>query len=276
MKSIFEYADYHLFLKNLFESRASNGFSLTYEELGRKVGFTSKGFVTQIIQGKSKIPLSKIRKFGKALGLNKKELEYFELLVQFEHAKGRERKNRIFNSLSTRFKTRITHMGADKFDFYSAWYYSAIRSLLSYYHFKDDYKGLARQLNPAITPGQAKKAIGLMERLSMIRKDENGYYQVTDRMITSGDAADTLAIVNYQRVTMDLAKEALDRFKKQERSASTLTLGLSEKGYALLVDKIAALRAELMAIAQYDTQIDRVIQVNVHAFPLTKSPKERS
>jgi uncharacterized protein (TIGR02147 family) len=276
MKSIFEYADYHLFLKNFFENRTSNGFSLTYEELGRKVGFTSKGFVTQIIQGKSKIPLSKIMKFGGALGLNKKELEYFELLVQFEHAKSRDQKNIIFNRLSTRFKTRMTHMGADKFDFYSAWYYSAIRSLLSYYHFKDDYKGLARQLNPAITPGQAKKAIGLMERLSMIRKDENGYYQVTDRMITTGDSADAIAIVNYQRATMDLAKEALDRFKKQERSASTLTLGLSEKGYASLVEKIGRLRAELMALAQYDTHVDRVIQVNLHAFPLTKSPKERS
>jgi len=276
MKSIFEYADYHLFLKDLFETHASNGFPLTYEELGKRVGFTSKGFVTQIIQGKSRIPLRKIHKFGQALSLSKKALGYFELLIQFEHAKGREQKNRIFERLSTRFKTPVTRIGQDKFDFYSTWYYSAIRSLLSYYPFKDNYTDLARQLNPSITSGQARKAIGLMERLSMIRKDEEGHYHLTDRMITTGDNAGSLALVNYQRVTMDLAKEALDRFKKHERSASTLTLGLSEKGYAALIQKVAEFRADLMAIARYDTHIDRVIQVNVHAFPMTKSPKERS
>jgi uncharacterized protein (TIGR02147 family) len=275
MKSIFEYADYHLFIKDLLESYASNRSSLTYEELGKRVGFTSKGFVTQIIQGKSKIPLRKIEKFGRALALKKKEQEYFGLLVTFEHAKHREQKNRIFSELSTRFKTRIAHMGPDKFDFYSAWYYSAIRSLLSYYAFQGDYKELARQLDPAITSGQAKKAILLLERLAMIRKDKNGHYRLTDRMISSGDDADSLALVNYQRSTMDLAKEALDHFKKHERSSSTLTLGLSKEGYAAAVEKIAGLRAELMAIARYDTKIDRVIQVNLHAFPLTKSPKER-
>jgi uncharacterized protein (TIGR02147 family) len=274
MKSIFEYSDYHLFLKDLFENDASNGFSLTYEELGKKVGFTSKGFVTQIIQGKSKIPLRKAEKFGTALGLKKKEREYFELLVAFEHAKRREQKNKIFTTLSTRFKTRIAHMGPEKFDFYSTWYYSAVRSLLSYYPFKGDYRELARHLNPAITPGQAKKAIGLLQRLSMIAKDNNGLYRLTGRMISSGDDADSLALVNYQRSTMDCAKEALDRFKKHERSSSTLTLGLSKEGYAAVVDKIAGLRAELMAIARYDTKIDRVIQVNLHAFPLTKSHKE--
>jgi uncharacterized protein (TIGR02147 family) len=275
MKSIFNYADYHFFLKDVFESRTPNGFSFTYEDFGERVGFTSKGFVTQIIQGKSKIPLRKIKKFGTALALNKKEIEYFELLVLFEHARSREQKNRIFNELSAKFKTRISHVGADKFDFYSTWYYSAVRSLLSYYPFTGDYKDLARQLNPAITPGQAKKAVALLERLSMVKKDGDGTYRLTERMISTGDAVDSLGLINYQRSTMDLAKDALDRYTKQERSASTLTLGLSKKGYAAIVEKLAGLRADLMAIAQYDTKIDRVIQVNVHAFPLTRSPKEQ-
>jgi len=275
MKPIFDYSDYHLYLKDLFENSASKGVSITYEELGKQIGFTSKGFVTQIIQGKSKIPMSKIEKFGKVLGLKKKELEYFALLVQLEHAKGREQKNRIFKELSEKFKTRISRIGADKFDFYNEWYYSAVRSLLAYHPFNGDYNDLARQLSPAITPGQAKKAVELMERLMLVNKDENGFYHLADRMITTGDTADGIAIVNYQRATMDLAKESLDRFKRHRRSAATLTLGLSKKGYDAVVEKIERLRAELMAVAQYDTDIDRVIQVNVHAFPLTKSRKEQ-
>jgi uncharacterized protein (TIGR02147 family) len=274
MKPIFEYSDYRLFLHDYLLNAKSDGMELTYEELGRRVGFSSKGFVTQILQGKSKIPKDKIRSFGDALGLKKKQLDYFELLVQFDQAKTHCAKNECFQKLSSQFKTRIRHVGPDKYDFYSAWYYSAIRSLLAYYPFNGDYKKLAQQLTPAITPGQAKKSIELLERLSLIVKKQDGYYHLTDRILSTGDAVDSVALVNFQQATMDLAKEALERFPKERRDSSTLTLGLSEQGYRAAVEKIAALRKELLDIARFDTKIDRVIQINLHAFPLTKLAKE--
>jgi len=274
MKPIFEYSDFRLFLRDYLLAAKSRGAKLTYEELGRKVGFTSRGFVTQIIQGTSRIPEDKIGAFGNALSLKKKELEYFELLVHFNQAKTHRTKNESFKKLTSGFKTRIRHIGSDNYEFYSKWYYSAIRSLLGYYPFTGDYKELANQLTPAITPGQAKKAIALLERLSLIVKKEDGCYHVTDRLLTSGDAVDSVALVNFQQVTMDLAKDALETFPKKQRDASTLTLGLSREGYRAAVEKIATLRRELLDIARFDRQIDRVIQVNLHAFPLTKIPEE--
>lgn len=275
MKPIFEYSDYRLFLHDYLLDARAGGKLLTYEELGRKIGFTSKGFVTQIIQGKSKIPKDKIPAFGQALGLKKKEQEYFELLVRFNQAKTHRAKNDDFQKLASRFKTRIRHIGPDKYDFYSAWYYSAVRSLLAYYPFSGDYKKLAQQLTPGITPGQAKKSIELLERLSLIIKKEDGYYQLTDRIVSTGDSVDSVALVNFQQATMDLAKEALERFPKERRDSSTLTLGLSEDGYRACVAKIASLRKELLDIARFDREIDRVIQINLHAFPLTKIPEEK-
>ena len=270
MKPIFEYSDYRLFLRDYLLDARSRGEVLTYEELGRRVGFASKGFVTQIIQGKCNIPRDKIRKFGLALGLAKKEQGYFELLVQFDQAKTHRTKNENFQKLVSRFRTRIRHIGPDKYDFYSAWYYSAIRSLLAYYPFNGDYKKLARQLTPAITPGQAKKAVELLERLSLVVKKEDGRYHLTDRILSTGDSVGSVALANFQQATMDLVKEALERFPKNERDSSTLTLGLSEEGFRAASKKIAALRKELLDIARFDRKIDRVIQVNLHAFPLTK------
>jgi uncharacterized protein (TIGR02147 family) len=275
MKPIFEYSDYRLFLRDYLLAAKSRGIPLTYNELGRKVGFSSKGFVTQIIQGICKIPKDKIRKFGRALGLKKKEQSYFELLVRFDQAKTHHARNENFKKLSSGFKTRIRHIGPDKYDFYSIWYYSAIRSLLGYFPFTGDYKKLAEQLTPAITPGQAKKAIELLERLSLIVKKEDGCYYLTDRILSTGDSVDSMALVNFQQATMDLAKEAIERFPLERRDSSTLTLGLSEEGYRAAVEKIAALRRELLDVARFDRQIDRVIQVNLHAFPLTKVAKEK-
>jgi len=274
MKPIYEYSNYRFFLHDYLLDAKSQGVQLTYEELGRKVGFTSRGFVTQIIQGKCKIPPDKIRKFGKALRLKKKEQDYFELLVRFDQARSHREKNESFKKLTLKFKTRIRHIGPDKYDFYSTWYYSAIRSLLAYYPFTDDYKKLGQQLIPAITPGQAKKAIELLKRLSLIAKKEDGFYHVTDRIITTGDSVDSVALINFQQATMDLAKEALDRFPKEQRDSSTLTLGLSEDGYRAAIAKIAALRKEILDIARFDKKIDRAVQINFHAFPLTRIRKE--
>ena len=179
-------------------------------------------------------------------------------------------KNEYFQKLSSGFKTRIHNVGPDQYEFYSAWYYSAIRSLLAYYPFDGDYRKLGQQLHPAISPGQAKKAISLLERLSLIAGQEDGAYRLTERLLSTGGTVESLAVVNFQRTTMDLAKEALERFPKDKRDSSTLTLGLSEAGYRAAVEKIAELRRELLDIARFDHDIDRVIQVNLHAFPLTR------
>ena len=275
MKPIFEYSDYRLFLRDYLLEARSRGGILTYEELGRRVGFASKGFVTQIIQGKCNIPKDKIRTFGRALGLKKKEQRYFELLVRFDQAKTHRAKNESFQKLTSRFKTRIRHIGPDKYEFYRTWYYSAIRSLLAYHPFTGDYKNLAQQLTPAITPGQARKAVELLTRLSLIVIKEDGYYHLTDRILSTGDSIGSIALANFQRATMDLAKEALERFQKPERDSSTLTLGLSKEGYRAASQKIAALRKDLLDIARFDRKIDRVIQINLHAFPLTKIAKEK-
>ena len=275
MKPIFEYSDYRVFLIDYLSRARSRGVPLTYEELGKRVGFTSKGFVTQIIQGKSNIPKNKILSFALALELKKKESEYFELLVLFNQAKTHRVKNEYFQKLVSCFKTRMPHIGPDKYDFYSAWYYSAIRSLLSYYPFKGNYKKLAQQLSPAITPGQAKKAIELLERLSLIDKKDDGCYHLTDRIISTGDSVDSLTLINFQQATMDLAKDALERFPRERRDSSTLTLGLSDEGYRATVAKISELRKDLLDIARFDRNIDRVIQVNLHAFPLTKDNMEQ-
>jgi uncharacterized protein (TIGR02147 family) len=114
-----------------------------------------------------------------------------------------------------------------------------------------------------------------LERFGLIVRGEDGFYQLTDRLITTGESFVSHAVIEFQREAMDLAKEALETFPKAERSASTLTLGLSEAGYRAVEEKLRTLRRELVEIARFDQGIDRVIQVNLHAFPLTRTRKEK-
>jgi uncharacterized protein (TIGR02147 family) len=271
--SIFAYSDYRLFLRDWLQAQKSEGHPITYEALGEAAGFTSKGFLTQILQGKTNLPERMIGEFAKALGLKKKERDYFELLVRFNQAKRAKARADLYARIQDGFKADVKALALDQFEYYRKWYYSAIRSLLGYHPFRGDFAELARQLEPAITPAQAKRAIALLEGLGLIARKEDGLYHLTDRLITTGESFVSHAVIEFQRETMDLAKEALETFPKAERSASTLTLGLSEAGYKAMTEKLAALRKELVEIARFDQGIDRVIQVNLHAFPLTRKRK---
>lgn len=274
--SIFAYSDYRLFLRDWLQARKSAGQPITYEALGEAAGFTSKGFLTQILQGKSNLPARMIGDFAKALGLKKKERDYFDLLVRFNQAKRARERADLHARIREGFGAEARALALEQFEYYRKWYYSAVRSLLGYYPFRGDYAALARQLEPAITPAQAKRAIALLERFGLIARGEDGLYRLTERLITTGESSVSHAVIEFQRETMDLAKRALESFPKAERSASTLTLGLSESGYRALEEKLRTLRRELVEIARFDRGIDRVIQVNLHAFPLTRHRKREA
>jgi uncharacterized protein (TIGR02147 family) len=271
--SIFDYSDYRLFLRDWLQAQKADGHPITYEALGEAAGFTSKGFLTQILQGKTNLPERMIGDIAKALDLRKKERDYFDLLVRFNQAKRASQRAELHKRIQEDFKAEAKALALEQFEYYQKWYYSAVRSLLGYYAFSGDYADLAKQLEPAITPAQAKRAVSLLEQLGLIQKKADGLYHPSDRLITSGEASVSHALIQFQRETMDLAKEALENVPKPKRSASTLTLGLSEAGYKALEEKLRILRKEMVEIAKFDKGIDRVIQVNLHAFPLTRTPR---
>jgi uncharacterized protein (TIGR02147 family) len=271
--SIFDYSDFCLFLKDWLHEKKSHGDPLTYEAFGEAVGFTSKGFLTQILQGKTKVPARMVELIADVLGLKKIEREYFGLLVQFNQAKTAAQRAKFHQMILDQFRFETKPLALEKFEYYQKWYYSAVRSLLGYYPFKGDFAELAKQLDPPLTLAQAKRAIKLLEVLELIQKKEDGFYHLTDRLITSGESFVSHAVIKFQRDAMDLAKEALENFPKSKRSGSTLTLGLSEAGYKAIEEKLKVLRQEMVEIARFDTHIDRVVQINLHAFPLTRLPK---
>jgi uncharacterized protein (TIGR02147 family) len=196
--------------------------------------------------------------------------------VKFNQANNHAQRNKYYEKIISGFRARIETLDPEKFDFYKKWYYSAIRSLLGYYPFNGDYEKLAKQLNPAITPGQARKAIQLLKRLGLIEQKEDGYYHLKDRMITTGGTVKSVAVTNFQQETMLLAREALGRFPRNQRNSATLTLGLSEQGYRAVEERLAVLRKDLFEIARFDKGINRVVQVNLHAFPLTRLQEEKN
>ncbi len=270
MIDIYKYTDYRKYLRDYYEAKRASQKDFTHRHISQAMGFKSTGTFAQILQGKTNISPQTLTHFVEFLALKKGEADYFQLMVLFNQSKSHTEKKRHFEKILAFPKSNLKQVDATQYAFFEKWYYSVIHEVLAFHPFKDDYRELARLLEPPIATSEAQKAIRLLEELKLIRKNAEGWYEKSDAVITSGYDTRSLAVNQFIIETLDLAKTALDKLPREERSLSALTLSLPEDGYELLEAKVKAFRRELLELARNCTEPKRVVQVNFQLFPVTR------
>lgn len=270
--SVFDFTDYREFLKAYYQFEKLTNPAFSYRYFASRAKMNSSGFYKNVIDGKKSLGRSLTTRFASAMKLKKKEAEYFENMVFFNDADTIEEKLIYFERMMSLRKLDAYLIQTNQFEYYSKWYYSAIRELIGFLKIKDDFVLLSQTLNPPIRPDQAEKAIKVLLELKFISRDEKGYFTLSQNHITTGSEVRSLNVAQYQIACMDLAKEAIDRFKPAVRDMSTLTLSISEQAFPIIKDEIISFRKKLLSIEKQFPNPDRVYQLNTHFFPLSKIP----
>jgi uncharacterized protein (TIGR02147 family) len=274
MIDIFEYIDYRKLLKDLYEQEKGEKPFFSYRYIAQKVGFSSAGFFTNIIARKRNISPQMLLRFASLFKFNRAQTEYFELLVLFDQAKNHKEKKYYFERILASKRSKLKIVDKQHYEFYSKWYYTAVRELMNVYSFcgesDEEYKELAKMLAPPITTAEARKSIEFLEKAGFIAKNDRGIYRQTEPLISTGYEAKSVAISNFQMATADLAKEAIDRFERDKRSLSTLTLSLSKEGYETIMERLKMFHREVLETAKEDKKCDRIYHLNFHVFPMSK------
>lgn len=268
MPDIFAYLDYRAFLRDWFaETKAANP-AFSYRLAARKIG-CHPGFLIRVMKGDKNISSEMAFRFSALLKLNRRALEYFDLLAQTARAGSPAEKKFLGERIAAYRGTKMKTLEADRYEFFTKWYYSAIRELLEFHAFRSNFTELARTLVPPIKPSEARKAIEVLERLKLICKEPSGNYVRTDAVITTGEGWKSRAILDYQLETLELAKDALVRLPPEDRNVSTVTLCLSHPTYQAIIEKLKTFRREALELARNDGHPDQVCQLNVQLFPLS-------
>jgi len=280
--NVFDYTDYRRYLADYYHERKLVSKAFSYRFFARKANINSVGLYKDVVEGRQRLGRALIFKFSSAIGHAKKEAEYFENMVFFNEAESVEERTMFFERMIACQKTKSHIVDATKYEYYQKWYYSALRSLIALAKFTDsenDHKKIAAILNPRIRPDEAKKAIGVLERLGFIQKNDEGVLVVADTVITTGivkpDATITaLNVINFQKEVTALANESIDRFGVELVNISTLTLGISEATVKAIKEELAGVRNKIAALAEKDNAADRVFQLNMQFFPLSGSCRD--
>jgi uncharacterized protein (TIGR02147 family) len=271
MISIFDYFDYRLFLRDYYKQQKVKNPFFSYRYIGNRVAMDSS-FLIKVLQGHLHIANEKIGTFVEVCNLKEKEAVYFETLVYFCKAKTDKERKLFFEKLFTIGKIKSRKLDERQYRFFQNWYHSAVWSLLNFYPFEGNYSNLAAMLCPEISPRESRQSISLLESLGLIQKNSDGVYRALDRNLTTGREWHSLAISQYQKEMMLRAQESLERDGKEERNISTVTMNISEKLLPEINGMIGTFRETLIQMVNKmdDAATDRVYQLNVQLFPLSR------
>jgi uncharacterized protein (TIGR02147 family) len=276
MRSLFDYSDYRAFLADYFAFQKERKPSFSYRSFSNRAGFKSRDFIYKVIHGKKNLSQSSIVMVALAMGLGKKETEYFEALVGFNQAKNHRERDFHYEKMVHLNRNRVSvvedrsMITPEHYAFFSEWYHTAVRSLVDLVPFSGDYVDLAKKLYPAITPSQARKSIALLKKIGFIVRQKNGTWTINQKALKTGEEVRKHAMDGLFKSFMGLAERALEEVPRERRNMSGLTLGISAAAYEEIVEKIQKFRAEIAGIADRDDAADRVYQLNLQLFPLSK------
>lgn len=267
MRSIFDYLEYRDYLREHFNYEKSEKSFYSYRYIATKTGIDA-GYYVKILQKQKHVGNAKVEILADFLKLTGRKREYFITLIAYNRTRKAETAKELFNKLITiknAVGSKISH-----YNYFAQWYTIPVRELLYTYDFDGDCKKMGRCFSPPLKESEVKKAIKTLTDLEMIVEDKDGFLRPKDNLLTSNSQWDTAAVRDFQRKMIDLAGEALERFPKEERNISSVTVSTTSKNMELISDILTQSRRQIMELISSDDDADGVYQINLQVFPLTK------
>jgi len=272
VEPIFEYTDYREWLRDAFDDFKKRKSVISWRYMAMKLG-ADPGNLLRVSQSKIHLTLSLVKPMAEFFELNEKETAYWVELVYFGRAKTDAEALNHYEKMQMLKGIPLKRLAKKELEFYRNWYCNAIRSIIGICKFKDDYEGLAESCTPPISVEEAKSAVKLLYDLNMISRDRDGFWKVNDTFVSTGGNWRSEAVRTFQKETVRLAGESLERHAPPLRDISTVTMTFNMDEIALIREKIKEFRSELLRMSQEGSGDDTVFQLNVQLFPIAFAKK---
>jgi uncharacterized protein (TIGR02147 family) len=270
---ILQYLDYRDFLRDYTAYRKSLASAFSQRSFARDAGLppSTASLLPAVIKGRRQLSQGLRTKFVKALRLGERESRYFELLVQFNQAKGMPEKNFFFAQLSKFRSSRAQIISETQYRFFSKWYYSAVWNFFGIDQKVKHPIKIAANIYPALTLPQVEESIKLLLDLDLIKKTASGY-KVTDKHIYTEKNVQAMAARQHIQELTSMALEVFEALPPEVRQYNALMFSVSKTGFKTIQDRIRSFQEELREIIDRDGKEDRIYTLTMQLFPNSKIP----
>lgn len=269
MKGILEYTGYRQYIADYYAERKAKS-AFTWPEFANAAGFTSPVYLKYVSEGRYNLSDEAAVRVAQAMKLAGFEQEYFCEMVKFDHAKKDAEKKAAFSrmlAIADAHKVKI--LEGDSFRFFSDWKNPVIRELAPAMPGAKPL-ALAHACRPKVSAAEVSDALKFLVGAGLLKKDESGNYQQTEKSVTTGPMGVTpVAVRGLHRQMGEIALETIEGVSQDERNFSGLTLGVTREAYEEIVREIAEFRKRVIAIATREDATDEVYRMNIQFFPMT-------
>jgi uncharacterized protein (TIGR02147 family) len=266
---LFQFVDYRVYLRQFYEDRKAQNPLYSYQMMGMRLEMDAS-YVAKVLAGQRHLPTKKIAAAVKLCSLAGRHAEYFEVLVLFCRARTEKETRTYFEKMIRLRATESQILSASQAKFYSNWYFTAIRAVLGFRDWIDEYEEIGNQLDPRLSATEVREAIEFLVENQLVVRSESGVLATTTRHIRSGATGHRETVRAFQKQMLDLAKRSIDTHPPKLRDVSTLTMAIRRDSLADIHKILEDCRQAIRQRIDLDKDPDCIYQLNFQAFPLTR------
>lgn len=261
------------FFRTLHRCAKAETKQYSYRQLSLDLGFAATNLLHLIVQGKRPLTEKAAERIVEALELGKDERRYFMALAKLTRGKeSAERAQSFREALEIRGSMMSSRLEPSQHSYYSENHHAVIREMLLLENFRPDPEWIARTIKPPITTEEADASLKLLEKLDLIRYDEETQHWVqTNMSISSGSEEQTPIVRRYHEQVIPQGLEALKNEPLERRVITGLVLSVNSTQFEQLKQEIELFQQRLL-----EMETDRssgppvmVVKLNTQLYPAT-------
>jgi uncharacterized protein (TIGR02147 family) len=244
---IYSYLDYRNYCSDFYNSNKKSDPKFSYRVFAKKAE-VAPSYLKHVIDGRRNISPKMSLKFAKGMGLQQKEIDYFENLVRFSQAISLEEKALYFERLRRKRAKEIKSLGlAEAVDLLSHWYVVAIKEIVVNLN-SDDVRLIQRCVRKKLPENLIQKTIDNLKELGWLRF-EDGRWLSSNSQVQFPDEVKSYIVRSFHRQMLELATEALgDEIEDREFGAAMFTFPASR--LPELKERIKEMQKDLIGYVQ--------------------------
>lgn len=276
MERIEFYTDYRKYLDDYYNEQKKLHSYFSYRYFCSKAGLSSPALYAEVVKGQRNLTSITIDSFIRGMGLTETDAKFFRTLVLFNQASSEGEKVQYLEQLrGLRKRVKQEVVPLDLYDYYATWYFPVIRELACLLDWKDDYRVLARAVEPPIRKSEATGAVEFLLEKGFLKIGEDKKYHQTNPALTTGSEVSSIAIRRFNEIMARKGTEAIRKYPPPERDIRTLIAGVSAESYPVLKEEIREFFARIVRIVNSDTAARKVYSLNVQLFPVSGNSENK-
>lgn len=269
LKSILNYQDYRVFLKDYYQLKKAENTRYSYRKFAQALGFGASNYLHLVVMRKRNFSGESIEKVCTHLSWSSREKNYFRLLVKMNQCGDAEEKEKLSGALEKILKQKRSRLNPDQFTYFKTWYIPVIREIIVLKDFVSNLNWISRKLKNRVKADEVKQAMELLERLGLAVPINNRWSQIGGHLTTDPEIRSDI-VHNYHKEMLKLSAQALSD-PADERDISVLTMSLSPDQFKKLKEKIIEFRDEIQQELQQSNEDPTLVaQLNIQFFKVTQ------